>query len=170
MPWTNAPAAAFTECPWGSLLRHADNYSPYGVGFTKAHVYAAGGGPAFYIRPHVFSSQVGMARDHEPSDEGAPQAFHRSLYPFLTPFAPSYMPKAHREKFWSGKPDVDYSHEREWRTTQDFTFEYHQIQFVVLERYENLAQMDKSLKDAIGREKFLLMDVYRQIQDLWPLS
>lgn len=23
MPWTNRPAVAFTECPWGSLIDHA---------------------------------------------------------------------------------------------------------------------------------------------------
>ena len=49
MPWTNRPAVAFTECPWGSLLDHTKQYSPYGVGFTKAHLFAAGGGPAIYF-------------------------------------------------------------------------------------------------------------------------
>lgn len=35
LPWTNKPAVCFTECPWSSLLRHADRYSPYGIGFSK---------------------------------------------------------------------------------------------------------------------------------------
>lgn len=35
LPWTGKKAVCFTECPWGSLLRHAKAYSPYGIGFTK---------------------------------------------------------------------------------------------------------------------------------------
>ena len=33
--WVNKKAVCFTECPWGSLLRHAEKYSSYGIGFTK---------------------------------------------------------------------------------------------------------------------------------------
>ena len=29
LPWTNRSAVCFTECPWGSLLRHAKSYSWY---------------------------------------------------------------------------------------------------------------------------------------------
>lgn len=166
MAWTGVDAVALTECPWGSLLRHAENYSPYGIGFSKPHVFAAGGGPAFYIRPHQMDSQ----HDYYQQASGQHRrGFHPSIYPFLTPFAPGYMPLKYRQKHWVGKKTADYSHEREWRVPHDFTFDYDDVQFVVLERYEDLAQMDTGLKDAIGREKFLLMDVYRQIHDRWPL-
>jgi hypothetical protein len=166
MAWTGADAVALTECPWGSLLRHAEAYSPYGIGFSKPHLFAAGGGPAFYIRPHQMNAQ------HEYYRQATGQkhrGFDRSVFPFLTPFAPGYMPLKYRQKHWVGKNVVDYSHEREWRVPHDFTFDYDEVEFVVLERYEDLAQMDKQLKDAIGREKFLLMDVYHQIHDRWPL-
>jgi len=31
-----------------------------------------------------------------------------------------------------------------------------------------MAKMPKTLKDGIGRPKFLIMDIYRQIEKLWP--
>ena len=64
---------------------------------------------------------------------------------------------------------VDYSHEREWRVPHDFTFELDQVEFVVLKTYEDMAQFPKHLKDSIGRENFLLMDVYKTIEPLWPV-
>ena len=51
MPWTNRTAVAFTECPWASLLDHTKQYSAYGVGFKKARLFAAGGGPAISTTP-----------------------------------------------------------------------------------------------------------------------
>jgi hypothetical protein len=32
-----------------------------------------------------------------------------------------------------------------------------------------MAEFPKELKDAIGREKFLLMEVYRNVERLWPV-
>lgn len=32
-----------------------------------------------------------------------------------------------------------------------------------------MAQFPKELKDAIGRDKFLLMDNYTKIETLWPV-
>jgi len=51
----------------------------------------------------------------------------------------------------------------------DFTFEYDQIEFVILDTYEDMAQFPRELKDQIGREKFLLMENYRQVERLWPV-
>lgn len=39
VPWTKGPAVCFTECPWTSMTNHANNYSPYGIGFTKKYIY-----------------------------------------------------------------------------------------------------------------------------------
>ena len=57
LPWTKALAVCFTECPWSSLLDHAARYSPYGIGFGKHHVFAAGGGPAYYVRADHWEKQ-----------------------------------------------------------------------------------------------------------------
>lgn len=59
MPWTGRLAVCFTECPWSSLLDHAKDYSPYGIGFNKPHVFASGGGPVYYVRADHWKSSSG---------------------------------------------------------------------------------------------------------------
>jgi hypothetical protein len=63
---------------------------------------------------------------------------------------------------------IDYAHEREWRVPHDFKFKPQDVQFIILDTYEDMAKFPKELKDAIGREKFVLMDMYRKIEELWP--
>jgi len=152
LPWTNRPAVCFSECPWSSLLQHARRYSPYAVGFTKLHVFAAGGGPAYYVRADLFREQ-----------NWAPE-----VYPFVTPFWPEYRPADLRTENYLGGRTVDYSHEREWRAAHDFEFDRGRLSFVLLNTYEDMARFPRELKDVIGRGKFILMDVYRRIEDLWP--
>lgn len=152
LPWTNSPAVCFTECPWSSLIDHAKQYSPYGLGFSKAHVFAAGGGPAYYVRPDHFLKQQWV--DH--------------LKTFTTPFWPEYRPAQFKTKVYLGGKTIDYSFEREWRVPHDFTFEPAKLEFVILNTYEDMARFPKEMKDAIGRNKFILMDVYRKIEELWP--
>ncbi len=164
MPWTNRQAVAFTECPWGSLLDHAKQYSPYGLGFKKAHLFAAGGGPAIYLRPHLHENQMDFRSESKPEWRG----FHPELYAFVTPFCPPYAPKPYRDKHWNKGP-VDYSHEREWRVPHDFTFGWPQVEFVIVPDYQAVAKFPKPLKDEIGREKFIILEVYSQIEKLWPV-
>lgn len=153
MPWAGGRAACFTECPWASLLDHANRYSPFAVAFAKPRVFAAGGGPVYYVRADHWKKQIWA--DH--------------LRTFVTPFWPSYRPAAlQSDEFLSGKT-VDFSHEREWRVPHDFTFELSQVEFVILKAYEDMARFPQDLKDGIGREKFLIMDVYRTIERLWPV-
>ena len=152
LPWTHNPAVCFTECPWSSLLRHVRHYSPFGIGFTKPHVFAAGGGPAFYVRGDHWEKQ--QWADH--------------IKTFVTPFWPSYRPNTEKYQSQLGGKTIDYAHEREWRVPHDFTFQYGQIQFVILPDYEAMARFPKDLKDFIGRRKFILLDVYEHIEELWP--
>ncbi|MEP0547312.1 MAG: abortive infection system antitoxin AbiGi family protein [Rhodothermales bacterium] len=152
LPWTNRPAVCFTECPWSSLLNHARNYSPYGVGFGKHHVFAAGGGPAYYVRADHFNAQ----------------RWAEEVYPFITPFWPGYRPDNLRTDDHLGGRTVDYAHEREWRVPHNFTFDRNRTAFVILDTYEDMARFPTDLKDDIGRDNFILMDVYRKIEELWP--
>lgn len=152
LPWTKKPAACFTECPWSSLLAHAANYSPYGVGFTKSHVFAAGGGPAFYVR----------------ADHYQKQNWDGHVHTFVTPFWPRYRPASLRGGDVLGGKSIDYAHEREWRVPHDFKFGLDEVQFVILDTYQDMAAFPRELKDKIGREKFILMDMYRKIEELWP--
>ena len=152
LPWTNRPAVCLTECPWSSLLDHAEKYSPYGVGFGKNHIFAAGGGPAYYVRADHF--QV--------------QQWENDVYTFVTPFWPGYRPAHLRSNAFLNGRTVDYTHEREWRVPHNFTFDRTRLSFVILDTYEDMAGFPRELKDTIGREKFILMDVYRKIEELWP--
>jgi Putative abortive phage resistance protein AbiGi, antitoxin len=152
LPWTNKPAVCFTECPWASLLDHAAHYAPYAVGFTKPHVFSAGGGPAYYVRADHFEKQQ----------------WEHDVHAFVTPFWPAYRSsKLKGAKYLKGKT-VDYSHEREWRVPHDFMFDASRIAFVILDTYEDMAKFPKELKDKVGRQRFILMDMYRKIEELWP--
>jgi hypothetical protein len=153
VPWIGREAVCFTECPWSSLLDHANHYSSFAVGFNKPLIFAAGGGPVYYVR----------------ADHWEKQKWEPHLKTFATPFWPAYRPKhLQAVEYLSGKT-VDYSHEREWRIPHDFTFRLDAVEFVILPTYKDLAEFPQNLKDAIGREKFLLMEVYRNVERLWPV-
>jgi hypothetical protein len=152
LPWNNRPAVCFTECPWSSLLAHAEQYSSFGIGFRKDHVFAAGGGPAYYVRNDLFAQQQWQGVN----------------YTFVTPYWPAFRPSS-KATFDKGSHPIDYLHEREWRVPHDFTFNLGEVQFVILPDYETMASFPKSLKDGIGREKFIMMDVFRKIEELWPV-
>jgi abortive phage resistance protein AbiGi (putative antitoxin) len=156
IPWANSLAVCLTECPWPSLIGHSENYSPYGIGFSKSHIFAAGGNPVFYIRDDLYKKQ-----------RTDPFSWHSHVHTFITPFTPPYAGKAHVDS--TGHGIVDYSHEREWRVPHNFTFELSQVKFVIVDSYEDVATFPKVLKDAIGRDRFLIMDVYRQIEKFWPV-
>lgn len=151
MPWTNCHCVCLTECPWSSLIDHTKSYSPYGIGFSKQFVFSRNGSPVYYVR----------------ADQYEKQQWHEHLHPFVTPFWPSYRAKSieAKKKFQT----CDYTHEREWRVPHDFPFEYNQIEFIILDKYEDMAKFPKELKDSIGRDKFLLMDNYKIIEKLWPV-
>jgi hypothetical protein len=153
IPWTNNPAVCFTECPWPSLLLHARRYSPYGIGFVKPHVFAAGGGPAYYVRADHWEKQ-----DWDPH-----------IKTFATPFWPSYRPMTLKGKKYLGGRTVDYSHEREWRVPHNFQFRRDTVAFVTLKSYQDMAKFPKELKDEIGRDRFILVDIYENIERLWPV-
>lgn len=144
VPYTGAKVVCLTECPWTSLIEHANNYSPFGIGFSKEFVFSRHGNPVFYIRPDLFKKQMSSTK----------KPFHEHVYPFITPFIPYYCPLNER----GGKKMCDYTHEREWRVPHDLPFEYSDIAFIVLEDYEAMAKFPKELKDEIGREKFVLLD------------
>ena len=154
MNWKVGKAVCFTECPWASLLQHAGHYSKFGLGFKKARIFAAGGSPVFYVRPDHFKKQDWASH----------------IRPFVTPFWPFYRDKNLDENVPKNmRKPIDFSHEREWRIPHTFTFEYENIEFVILPDYDAMASFPKGLKDAIGREKFLLMEQYETVEKIWPV-
>ncbi len=152
LPWTNdCKAVCLTECPWTSLIEHTKQYSPFGIGFSKKFIFAAGGAPVYYVRADHFDKQE----------------WNSFIKTFTTPFWPSYVTKKQQQN--KDFKLCDYSHEREWRVAHDLTFDYTDIEFVILKDYKSMAMFPQDLKDAIGRDKFLLMDNYTRIEELWPV-
>lgn len=152
VPWTNRTAVCFTECPWGSLLRHAENYSPYGLGFSKRLVYSRHGNPVIYANPDLFHSQ----------------GWSEKAYTYVTPFVPHYAPDNVKGRHPFRGKIVDYTHEREWRVPKDFGFQYSYIRFVVLKSVKDLERIPDDIVSEIGIDKFIFMDVYKKIEELWP--
>jgi hypothetical protein len=156
MPWTNRAAVCFTECTWPSLLTHAKRYSSYGIGFKKSFLFATGGGPAIYMRQDLWKKQKAKA------------AFEDTLFAFITPLAPEYAPTEYLEKDWGGREPCDYTYEREWRIAKDLGFTLQDVAFVTVDTYEDMAKAPKPLKDAIGRDNWIILSNYRKIEQLWP--
>ena len=156
LPHTDTHGACFTECTWASLLDHAEEYSEYGIGFSKEFLFSKGGGPAVYIRADLYEAQL----KH--------RGFDADLYKFLTPYRPFYAPDPFKKKFSPNKPDIDYTHEREWRVTSDLSFDYGDVQFVVVKAISDIQQLPQNAVNAIGLEKFIPMDIYRTVERLWP--
>ena len=154
MPWTGAHAACFTECPWTSLLGHTKQYSCYGIGFSKKVVFAKHGGPAYYVRPDHLKKQMSQKQ------------FDKHVWPFVTPFAPLYRPTHMKGQYF---PTVDYSHEREWRVPHDYPFLLEDIEFIVVKDSNDLVRFPQDLLNAIGIDKFIIMDNYKFIETLWPV-
>ena len=157
MPWTRKPSVCFTECVWGSLLDHAATYAPYGVGFEKKFLFAAGGGPAFYMRQDLYQAQV--EQQH---------GWHDSVWPFITPFVPDYASDEHLATYWAGRQPLDYTREREWRVPTDLGFELSDVAFIIVATGADDAQLPGDLIAALGTEKILRIDNYRRINELWP--
>jgi len=156
MPWTNQKAVCFTECTWSSLLDHASEYSPFGIGFSKAFLFGCGGGPAIYMRADLYEKQRKVG------------GFDSHVHSFVTPFWPFYAPKRHRDKYYGKKNGIDYAHEREWRVSHDVKFTPNKVAFVIVNKYEDMAKLPANIKDTIGRDNFLIMDNYRKVEEFWP--
>lgn len=150
--WVGKDAVCFTECIWGSLLSHANKYSGYGIGFTKAFLFQQGGNPVFYIRPNLFNNvQNNIAEE---------------VKIFLTPFQPTYS----EDPMPNNRRYVDYSHEREWRVPHDVMFAYNDIEFVIVQSLSDLKHPKFSpLVKQIGEQKFIVMDNYKKIEQIWPV-
>lgn len=156
MPWTGASAVCFTESTWAGLLPHSKRYSAYGIGFKKKALFDRGGGPAIYLRSDLFNNQKTS------SD------FDTSILPFITPFSPLYRSKSMIDSDYD-LGNCDYSHEREWRVPQDYSFNYRDIMFVIMDTLFDWESFPDKLKESIGRDKIILMNNYKLIEKLWPV-
>lgn len=143
----NSPSAVcFTECMWDALIRHADQYSPYGVAFSKEFIFEKGGGPALYIRGDILKL-IG-------------QDIPSHLEPFIVPFDPTSALQPGVE--------IDTVQEREWRLPDSLEFEDSDIRYIIVENIQDAHQVIQRIGlQHIPERKFIPMDVYRTIREAW---
>jgi len=143
---TDRRAVCFTECIWEGLNRLAEQYSAYGVVFSKRLIFDSGGGPALYLRGDTLVA----IRDQIP----------RELHPFIAPFDPE-------SKL---KPNVrlDWLHEREWRLPDSLSFTYAAVEYVLVESIEDASWVVHQIgAQQLPESKVIPMEVYRSIKQAW---
>lgn len=156
MPWTNTPGLCFTECPWSSLLIHTQQYSSYGIGFTKEFIYKNNGAPVIYMRKKFQNALKRSIRDKKALSE---------ILAMTTPYSPSFETKSMRKQIKL----VDYTHEREWRMTSNLHFEYKDIEFIIIAKHEDFDLLPQVFRKSFDRSRIIVMDNYRLVEDLWPV-
>ncbi len=155
MPWTNKAAVCFTECPFYSMISHKTQYSAYGIGFKKETVFFKGGGPAFYVTEDIYNAQV--SNFHQNKNKKI-KGFHKDFHVFITLFRPSYL---------DPNDPIDFSHEREWRTPCDFSFDIKDIEFITVQSIIDVDRIQKVLPE-FDTKKILIFDVIEKIEEMWP--
>lgn len=118
------PVVCFTECtqPGIRALMSAKRYEPCGIAFRKDTVFAAGGGPALYIR----------GDEWDEVDELPPNLRARA-----TRFWPGAEADVGEEPLsWNLERPSEWTHEREWRVLASgnppvFRFTWEDVAFVI---------------------------------------
>lgn len=150
MPWlpSSPRAVCFTECIWDALISLSEVYSPYGVVFSKRLIFEKGGGPALYVRGDQLKRLIEA------------NAIPPDLEPFIEPFDPG-------EVLRSGVR-IDYLHEREWRLPSQFTFEYSDLEYVLVESIEEATDVVHQIgSQRLPEKKLIPLDTYEEIRKAW---
>jgi len=142
----HAPAVCFTECIWDALTHLAVRYSPYGIVFSKRLIFDSGGGPALYMRGDVLQKLW--------------DSLPESIEPFIAPFDPAAVLKK--------SVPLDFLAEREWRLPKDLTFEYYDIEYVIVRTIEDARNIVHQIgADNLPEDKVIPTDVYATIRKAW---
>jgi hypothetical protein len=139
-------AVSFTECIWDALSSLSDDYSSYGIVFSKRLIFDRGGGPALYLRGNIVK------------DLG--NSIPASIEPFVAPFDP--------EEVLKPGVRLDFLHEREWRLPSSLTFEYSEIEYVIVNSIEDARSVVFQIgAERLPEKKLIPMEVYRSIKNTW---
>lgn len=142
----NREAVCFTECIWDALTGQAERYSPYGLVFSKRVIFEKGGGPALYIRGDIQK----LTQQNIPGE----------IIPFLAPFDP--------DGVMNPPIKLNWLHEREWRLPSSFTFDFSDIEYVIVESTQDVNRVVEQIgTQHVPRHKFIPMETYRTIQKAW---
>jgi hypothetical protein len=55
-----------------------------------------------------------------------------------------------------------------WRVPGDFTFDYEDVKFLVVEAFSDIGKLPEEAVKIIGKRSILSMSNYRRIEELWP--
>lgn len=142
-------AVCFTECIWDSLIRLAEVYSPYGLVFNKRLICDKGGGPALYLRGDLVKELGG--------------AIPPAIEPFIEPFDPKAVLKQGVR--------VDYVHEREWRLLSPLTFEYADLEYVLVDSMKEATDVVREIGlQNLPERKLIPLKIYDEIRKAWGPS
>lgn len=150
MPWLpNSPrAVCFTECIWDALISLSEVYSPYGVVFSKRLIFDKGGGPALYVRGDQLKKLIEL------------KAIPPDLEPFIEPFDPGAVLKP--------EVPIDFLHEREWRLPSHFTFEYSDLEYVLVESIADATSVVHQIgSERLPEKKLIPLNTYEEIRKAW---
>ena len=119
-------------------------------GTTGAHLVLpmTSGGSA--LRYHALKNGVGAIGNRIPDE----------LHPFIAPFDPEATLRAGVR--------LDYLQEREWRLPNSLTFDYANVEYVLVESIEDATWLVKQIGALrLPETKVIPMAVYRNIQQAW---
>jgi hypothetical protein len=123
-------------------------YSPYGVVFSKRLVFSKGGGPALYVRGDHLNRLI--------QSNTIPSA----LEPFIAPFDPDAVIKP--------PVKIDFLHEREWRLPARFSFDYNDLEYVLVESIEEAHRVVHQIgAKRLPEKKLIPLNVYEEIRKAW---
>ncbi len=146
---TQPRAVCFTECIWDGLTSLSDQYSAYGIVFSKRMIFDLGGGPALYVRGDTMVAVGNQIPD--------------LLHPFIAPFDPD-------AKIRPGVP-LDWLHEREWRLPKSLEFTFANIEYVLVESIQEATELVHQIgAQQLPESKVIPMEVYRNIKRTWSLQ
>lgn len=142
----NPSAVCFSECVWPAIANLSEQYSNYGLVFNKTVLFNRSGGPALYVRGDTLKA-AGATMPVE-------------MRPLVSPFDPEAVLK-------EGRP-LDWIHEREWRLPCDLTFVDAEVEYIIVDSVADVEELINTFgTDRIPRSKFIVMEVYRNIQEAW---
>ena len=52
---------------------------------------------------------------------------------------------------------------------EDLSFDYLDIAFIVIKKHEDFDLLPQSFRDNYNRNKIIVMDNYRLVEELWPV-
>ena len=110
----------------------------------------------FYVRFKLLNAIRNKISDNKTKED---------LLQYLTPYSPDFDTDYAKRKY----PQVDFTHEREWRMCMDLQFEYEDIAFLIIEKHEDYDKLPQLFKDSFDRNKIIVMNNYRLVEEFWPV-